>query len=792
MLIRSVSRILVVAVAFAVGGFPAVTGAGNVDLSDARIVVSDTAPVRVKAAEMLQEEIAKRTGVTLAIVGDFESGQRPHVVLGTADEMPRGCDAYPGGLAVPEQAEGFALWVAKDNVYLVGRNDRGALFAAGRLLRELRLREGRVALAKSTRIATAPRYPVRGHELGYRGKSNTYDAWNLDQYEQYIRDLIVFGANTVQLIPTVDPDELPERNMPVSVWEMTAALTELIGSYGLDVWLWVPLLDDVRDPTLNARSLEQRHALFEACSSIDVVFVPGGDPGHTPPEILLPWSEKLAGVLRTTHPDAELWVSNEAFPHAWNDYLFDYLVKEDPDWLSGVVFGTWTKIPFAEERARVPKRYPIVRYADITHCVRCQYPIPAWDRAFARTLEREPINTIPRASRHIHNLFAPLSVGFVTYSDGVNDDVNKVVWTAMGWDPDADLNEVLRDYGRYFMGDEYGKAAAKGLLALEENWRGPLLGNKHVTSTLRHWQALEKQGGEGLLGSWRFQMGLFRAYYDEYVHLKLEAETALEDRALAILTRAESLGSERAVADARAVLASATDDADTETLRARVIELGETLFQAIGMQMSVEKYGAQSQGRGAVLDALDRPLNNRTWLEAGFEKVLADPDEKVRLEYLASIVNWEDPGPGGFYDDPGDPTKEPHLVRQKTWDGDPSFVQSPQDEHRGDREGQRLSWLDQAQTLYGTPLRMRYENLDAEAHYMIRVVYAGRFRATMRLVADGQYEIHGPLAQPDPVQPVEFDVPVEATRDGVLDLEWQLIEQRGCQVGEIWLIRKND
>ena len=84
---------------------------------------------------------------------------------------------------------------------------------------------------------------------------------------------------------------------------------------------------------------------------------------------------------------------------------------------------------------------------------------------------------------------------------------------------------------------------------------------------------------------------------------------------------------------------------------------------------------------------------------------------------------------------------------------------------------------------------MRYEGLDPNATYRLRVTYAGRFRAVMRLVADGAFEIHGPMAPPATLRPVGFDVPSRATRDGVLDLEWQLIEKRGCQVAEVWLTK---
>jgi len=159
------------------------------------------------------------------------------------------------------------------------------------------------------------------------------------------------------------------------------------------------------------------------------------------------------------------------------------------------------------------------------------------------------------------------------------------------------------------------------------------------------------------------------------------------------------------------------------------------------------------------------------------------------------ILSWESPKPGSSYDDLGCGGKQPHLVRQTTWEADPGFVNGPQSEHSRGQDNStreftddRLSWLDQAQTLFGTPIKLHYENLDKTKSYTLRVTYAGRFRATMRLVADGTYEIHGALKQPSPIWPVDFPLPKEATEDSTLDLEWQLIDGRGCQVAEVWLI----
>ncbi len=64
----------------------------------------------------------------------------------------------------------------------------------------------------------------------------------------------------------------------------------------------------------------------------------------------------------------------------------------------------------------------------------------------------------------------------------------------------------------------------------------------------------------------------------------------------------------------------------------------------------------------------------------------------------------------------------------------------------------------------------------------------------IRLVANGSVEIHGFMAKPSPVAPVEFDIPREATRGGALTLEWTRPaglggNGRGSQVSEVWLIR---
>src|SRR6185503_13043971 len=206
-------------------------------------------------------------------------------------------------------------------------------------------------------------------------------------------------------------------------------------------------------------------------------------------------------------------------------------------------------------RAEVPAKYPIRHYPDITHSRRCQFPVPDWDRAFAFTSGREGINPRPLDQAAIFRSLQPHTIGFLTYSEGCNDDVNKIIWSALGWDPGANVTNILREYSRYFINDRYSEQFAQGLLALERNWRGPLRSNKGIDQTLKRFQSLEKSASAQDLKNWRFQQALYRAYYDAYTRSRLNFETSLEEKAMNRLRQARRHGSLESMSQAEAILA---------------------------------------------------------------------------------------------------------------------------------------------------------------------------------------------------------------------------------------------
>ena len=613
---------------------------------------------------------------------------------------------------------------------------------------------------------------------------------------------------------------------------MAAGWSHICADYGFDFWLFTSAFGgEGKSPEREQQTLESRLNVIRRIPDLDHVYLSGGDGGtaHARPDLMFEWVGRFAEEARKINPDLGIWVSNQGFGPEANNGFFDYLQRMQPEWVTGVVYGAWTRILLDEQRARVPEQYPIRRYSDIGHCLRSQYPVPGWDRALAQTLGREPFAPRPKGHARIHNLFDEYADGFVTYSDGIGDDLNKFVWNALGWDPDQDLNDITLDYARFFYGWDIAEEVRKGLFMLEDNFSGSLAANEGVAETYALWKALEENADETLLGNWRFQGCLMRAYYDHYTRLRLIRANEIEARALATLGRASDTGVEQAIEQTRNILAESDQNATTDVLRARLVELGEELYNSIGAQLDVDTYQAMSAERGAVLDFLDTPLNNRLWLEDELDAVLSgrftasmpekDETGDVRLARLARVINWENPGPGGFYDDLGCAWKQPHLVKPKPlWD-DLGGVTTPREAHtRADTPVlDRLSWLDQSEALNAVPLVMHYDGLNPDASYRVRVTYIGRYSATIRLQADDKYEIHGAYGHtvqgvrytagysdkaavvvskddsPSPVvTPLEFIIPREATQDGVLDLKWQRLTGRGVQVAEVWLLMASD
>ena len=195
------------------------------DMLSVRIVGAPQATsVENQALHLLSEEAGARTGfewqlsskpalsqspaVELTIVAALSSQVPALLPPGLREKWLRSSLPSPGG-KLPEGFTVRRLGSEKAPIVVISGNDsRGLLYGVGYLLRKLSMGHGHVSLPQTLDVSTAPQYPVRSHQIGYRFKNNTYDGWTLAMFEQHIRDLAVFGISGLQIIAPHSDDAI--------------------------------------------------------------------------------------------------------------------------------------------------------------------------------------------------------------------------------------------------------------------------------------------------------------------------------------------------------------------------------------------------------------------------------------------------------------------------------------------------------------------------------------------------------------------------------------------------------
>ncbi|MCL2301528.1 MAG: hypothetical protein FWC27_15415 [Firmicutes bacterium] len=518
-----------------------------------------------------------------------------------------------------------------DEVTVTARGRRGHIFGLGRLLRKLEIADGEARLTCDISGDYAPRKPIRGHQLGYRGNNNTYDAWTPAQFRRCQLEMMFYGCNTAEHVP--DEGGNLSDLMPMPPNELLPRVSAICEELDMDIGLWYPI--DEKQP--EAEAYAERERVFRSMPRLDYIFIPGSDPGNLPPDQLFERGGQYSKLLKETHPGAKIWISAQ-MPHEspWWPGQFKAELDKLPEWLDGVIMGPNHAFSPEGLRRATPARYDVRLYPDITHNVRCEYPVhynlDDWHFALTSTLSRESVNPRPREFQMLHRQTRGFVSGSVSYSEGVNDDVNKMLWSDMDWFGDGiELRESLEDYARLFLWGADPLRAADGILMLEQNWQGDPAENFGIDLCLTLWEDLLAKT-PSLSENWHFNLLLFRAKCDSYVRQK----RLFELRAIA----------------------RGDWDAQYPTGRGMLFPLAKTLFGQIGIQLDVANFLGRSWERGCTLDTIDRPVTDLPWLRRQKERGLleqslkrnkVEPDEFYYSFALHARETLACPQEGTFY-----------------------------------------------------------------------------------------------------------------------------------------------
>ncbi len=534
--------------------------------------------------------------------------------------------SFEGGTAfdfitIPDdpESEAFSVEATDKKIIVCAHRLRGFVYGYSMLLRKSEIKESQFVLTADISGNYSPAKKIRGHQLGYRDTNNTCDAWNVEQYRRYLLDLMMFGLNTFEGICDNE-----EKNclMPLSIKDMFTAVSAVCDELDIDVSVWHPTYSKETEEDIRTKIYD----FYSEAKRVDVLFIPGGDPGDMMPADFFKRCELIKSILNEIHPGAKLWISAQA-PHEYADWgeKFAEEISKEPDCIEGVIYGPNHAMTLENLRKTVPQKYPLRFYPDVTHCVRCEYPVhfdkDDWHYAFACTFGRESVNPRPTEYRHIYRQTEKFLVGGVTYSDGIHDDLNKVVWSALDFDPKCDIYEIVKDYARAYVPQVNASEFAKCIFMLEKCWEGAPDENPVIEEVYNKITALATPEA---MKNFRFVMHLFAAECDMLVKSRFVFENGL-------IKTAENEIRNGNIPKAKEILETPFCN-EYNQLRSSISAHGKLLFDLIGMQLDVENYHGRAWDRGCTLDTIDRPITDKLYL---LNKINGGADKDT----LLSLIN---------------------------------------------------------------------------------------------------------------------------------------------------------
>ena len=723
--------------------------------------------------------------------------------------------------------EGYRIRFLKEEgqsrLIVLGREERGEFYGMAWILRKAKIREGSVEIPESLDgVSMTPEYPLRGHQLGYRDKNNTYSAWTAEDFEAYIQDLALFGANAIELLPPKTDDNLYSATFLRDPFAIMKEVSAIIHSYHMDVWLWYPNVGkDYTDWSCIDEELKEREKVFAEIPYLDAILVPLGDPGSLWPAAAFRLTEQFVRIMHKYHPQAKVWVAPQHFQpeQGWYDEFYEEIAKE-PDWVDGVCFAPWEQHTVAEMVEKLPQKYRenIRNYPDISHNSNCQFPVPDWDFAFALTSGREGYNARPRQMKHIHNLIEPYTMGTITYSEGIHDDVNKFVWVDQDFDSKRRAEETLEEYVRLFIDSDMVDPLTEILLRLEDNWTGPAADNESIDTTYQKMREIDRCAPEKVKKNYRYQMLLLRVLTDYWTKQKYVYDQDLEKQALQVISQAKETGSASAIKEARSILNLSKDRPAAEDVLFEMERLSDFLRENCQIQLTVGHHGGQRWIRGAYLETREMPLNDYQYLMQRFKEIEKLAEEEQRIAALQQLTLRNNPGEGNLYCNLGTYEGFRHVVKNHTWEEDPGYLHTPLMDHSiysimglfHDMRGwytefpMPLGWARNVTVLYGTPLEIAFDGLDPAADYTMQIFYPNSFLKAVHHMQKPEDDtlVHfyaGDILLADSIPREQLDgnagwfyeLPRVSYADGKVKLRWEIYDTlKAFAVSEIWICRK--
>lgn len=467
-----------------------------IDLFTRRLSERTHVPITIIQAEKFtSESIEAVPNNTIPIVVGIEGSHNrlDHVLAASEWTVPATAEGYL--LHVGAMPKAFESRPVQENpgpaVWLCGRDARGVVCGLGKLLREIQYQPDTISI-HPFHLETAPQIADRGVYFATHFY-NYYEGAPETELERYVEDLALWGFNTIwtwfdmnwypegfwddpnsrgmRMVNRIRRINRVAQNLGVRVGlggvanegfqrqpppELRADPSDRRGAYYPDSQICPS------QPAGLEMILRDRRKVLELIGPIQVYWNWPYDSGGCGCRACRPWAKTflqfapaIADVVREQNPQAAYLLSTWFLNPEERAWVYE-LLKTRPAWLGGLVMAA----DFAGE-TEIPT--PLVKLA---------FPEISMFDCYFISYGSNGANPAPHRFVAQARSIAAAGYGTALYSEGIYEDINKIVWACVLWDPARNAEDILSEYCRYYFGEERCAATVEAILELEETW-GP-------------------------------------------------------------------------------------------------------------------------------------------------------------------------------------------------------------------------------------------------------------------------------------------------------------------------------
>jgi len=471
-------------------------------------LVAPWSPVLEREIEILTSRIQERSGVKPGLHGRAGCRVELDVQKGMGSE----------GFRIEDGSRG--------KVRIVGNDSRGLLYGIGKFLRSNNYHQGSFTLG-NWRGTSVPEKPLRAIYFATH-YFNFYHVAPVEKIQRYVEDLALWGYNGVVVWFDMHHFDGIQDPAAQAMVQRLNAILRTAKNVGIDASLvvlgneayanspvalradWTAGHDGYfaepgghyhvelcpNKPGAKALMLKWRQEMFAAFKDVgvDYVMIWPYDQGGCTCSKCKPWgangfltmAEPIAELARRDFPGCKIILSGWYFglftSGEW-DLLEEEFAKERPRWIDYLLadgIGGVQRYSGNPPAHRVPGGFPLLSFPEVS-----MWGASPWGGFGAN----------PLATHHqdLWNTGKDSLAGGIPYSEGIYEDLNKVLYAQFFWQKDKAAGSIVDEYIAYEFSPEVVAPVRKAIEILEKNYPRRMENLEEGTGPLRF--VLEQSDG---------------------------------------------------------------------------------------------------------------------------------------------------------------------------------------------------------------------------------------------------------------------------------------------------------